>query len=236
MTGIMDKIWELQTVLSALAGKQHALANKPEAYAVVEQELETSKREAETRRQKMEDLGKRRRKVESDLSDAQEKLKKFQGQLMQVKNQDQYAAAWREIDMARKLVKELEDADLALMAEIEELESALATIEGAQGEIQQRHDEQYEIWQSSLGDLKSEVAEIRERAAALEKLIPENLRRQFHQILRHRQGVAVARVVGTACGECRVHVRPASLQRIQRGEVVVCDGCSRFYYIDKVAS
>lgn len=236
MTGIMDKIWELQTVLSGLAGKEHALANKPEAYASVEKELVASKSDAETRRQRIEELGKQRRKVEGDLSDAQEKLKKFQGQLMQVKNQDQYAAAWREIDMARKLVKELEDADLALMGEAEELEGALAAIEQAQGEIQSRHDEQYEIWQSSLGGLRDEVAAIRERAAHLEKQIPENLRRQFHQILRHRQGVAVARVVGTACGECRVHVRPASLQRIQRGEVVVCDGCSRFYYIDKVAS
>lgn len=232
----MDKIWELQTVLTSLGEKEHALANKPPAYAEAEKELETSRREIATRRQRIEELERQRRKADNELSDAQEKLKKFQGQLMQVKNQEQYAAAWKEIDMARKVVKDLEDTDLGIMGELEELQKKVAELEEAQVALQARHDEQYEAWQSSLGGLKQEADAIRQRAADLEKQIPDPLRRQFHQIFRNRQGIAVARVVGEACGECRVRVRPASLQKIQRGEIVVCDGCRRFYYLEKAAS
>ena len=62
------------------------------------------------------------------------------------------------------------------------------------------------------------------------------LRRHFHQIFRLRQGVAMARVIDGACGECRVRLRAQSMQQLQRGEVVTCDGCRRFYYLEKVAS
>ena len=60
---------------------------KPEAFAAVDREYQASNEEMERLNQSLETLGKERRKVEGELSDQQELLKKYQGQLMQVKNQ-----------------------------------------------------------------------------------------------------------------------------------------------------
>ena len=106
----VEKLWELQTVLSQLADREKAMSVKPEAFAAVDREYQASNEEMERLNQSLETLGKERRRVEGELSDQQELLKKYQGQLMQVKNQQQYAAAWKEIDAARKHVKELEES------------------------------------------------------------------------------------------------------------------------------
>ena len=232
----MERLWTLQTVLSRLAEKERALNEKPAAYAAAEEELKGVEAEIAKLTGRSEDLAKKRRQLDSDLQGAQETLKKFQGAQMQVKNQQQYAAALKEIDTARKQVKEIEDADLAIMTELEEIETKLGEARAREASVREAHDREYAAWQSSLGDLKREAEETRQSAAQAEEGIPENLRRQFHQIFRHRQGVAMARVVDGACSECRVRLRAQSLQQLQRGEVVTCDGCRRFYYLEKVAS
>ncbi|HVR41986.1 MAG TPA: hypothetical protein VMS56_00965 [Thermoanaerobaculia bacterium] len=236
MTQIVERLWELQTVLSQLAETERALSAKPEAYAEVERELREAETEIERLAARAEELGKQRRKLEVDLQDAQETLKKFQGTLMQVKNQQQYSAAWKEIETARKRVRDLEDGALSVMTELEEAQEALSSRQQTASGTRERHDREYEAWQSSLGDLREKAEKIRIRASDVESGIPDALRRQFHQILKQRQGVAMARVVGEACGECRVRLRAQSIQQLRRGEVVTCDGCRRFYYLEKVAS
>lgn len=236
MRQIVERLWTLQTVLSRLAEKERALNEKPEAYAAAEQELKSVEAEIAKLTQRSEELGKKRRQLDSELQGAQETLRKFQGAQMQVKNQQQYAAALKEIDTARKQVKDIEEADLAIMTELDEIEKQLAEARTREASLRAEHDREYAAWQSSLGDLKREAEETRQRAAEAEEAIPENIRRQFHQIFRNRQGVAMARVVDGACGECRVRLRAQSLQQLQRGEVVMCDGCRRFYYLEKVAS
>jgi predicted nucleic acid-binding Zn-ribbon protein len=118
----VEKLWELQTVLTALAEREKQLNSKPESFAAVDREWQTVNADMEKLQQQIDALGKERRRVDGELSDQQELLKKYQGQLMQVKNQQQYAAAWKEIDATRKHVKELEDADLKAMGEVESLQ------------------------------------------------------------------------------------------------------------------
>src|SRR4051794_40630810 len=140
----------------------------------------------------IETSSKERRRVDGELADQQELLKKYQGQLMQVKNQQQYAAAWKEIDATRKHVKELEEATLKQMGEIDGLQKQVDDRRDNHGELKSRYDEAYEAWQHSLGDLRGESEKLRARAAAIEKTIPERLRQEFHKIFKSRQNIAVA--------------------------------------------
>src|SRR5262249_39086402 len=113
----VEKLWELQTVLSQLGDREKQLTSKPESFAAVDREWQQANDEMTRLQQSIDQVSRERRRVEGELSDQQEILKKYQGNLMQVKNQQQYAAAWKEIDATRKQVKELEDADLKMMGE-----------------------------------------------------------------------------------------------------------------------
>ena len=236
MNDDVEKLWELQTVMSQLADREKQLTIKPESFAAVDREWQSANAEVTKLEESLEGLQKERRRVEGELSDQQEILKKYQGQLMQVKNQQQYAAAWKEIDATRKHVKELEDSLLKNMTDIEAVQSQLDARGAAHTDLKSRYDTAHDSWQHSLSDLRAEVETLKERAAKIEEGIREPLRREFHRIFKQRQGVAVAAAVNDSCSACRTRIRPAVAQQLRRGELVHCEGCHRILYLERTQS
>ncbi len=232
----VDQLWELQTILSALNERERLMGVKPESFAVLDREYESANDEMTRLQTQLDQLGKERRRVDGELSDQQELLKKYQGQLMQVKNQQQYAAAWKEIDATRKHVKELEESVLKNMTEADGFQSQLDERKGSHSDLQSRHDAAHAEWQHSLGDLKQEAEELKKKAEQVESRIPPRLLAEFQKIYRQRQQIAVSRVASDTCSSCRTRVRPAVAQQLKRGELVHCEGCHRILYLERPTS
>jgi uncharacterized protein len=232
----VDKLWELQIVLSQLGEREKQMAVKPEAFAAVDAEYTTANEEMNQINGNLEQISRERRRVDGELSDQQELLKKYQGQLMQVKNQQQYAAAWKEIDATRKHVKELEDSVLKSMSEAEVVQKQLDERRAGFDDLKSRYDTAHDAWQSSLGDLRGAIEKLRARQEKIESRLPEQSRREFWRIAKQRGGIAVARIIGDTCSACRTRVRPALSQQLKRGELVHCEGCYRILYMERPAS
>ncbi len=232
----VEKLWELQTLLSQLGEREKQMAVKPEAFAAIDDEFQGANQEMTRLAESIEQMAKERRRVDGELTDQQELLKKYQGQLMQVKNQQQYAAAWKEIDAARKHVKDLEDSSLKIMGEAEEVQKKLDERKAGHDELEARFDKAHEEWQASLSDLRKESQGLRKRADGIEAALPERLRNEFQKILRQRHGIAVAQIVNDSCSACRTRVRPALMQQLMRNEFVYCEGCHRILYLEKTTS
>lgn len=231
-----DKLWELQQVMSQLADAERQMSVKPESFAAVDREYQSANEEMTRLSESLETIAKERRKVDGELSDQQEQLKKYQGTLMQVKNQQQYAAAWKEIDAARKHVKDLEDSVLKSMSESEGLQKQLDEKKAGFDDLKARYDAAHAEWQSSLGDLRGTAEGLRKRASAIEATIPERLRAEFQKVYKQRNGVAVALVTNDTCSGCRSRIRPALHQQLKRGDLVRCESCSRILYMERPAS
>src|SRR5438309_3377806 len=191
----VEKLWELQGVLTQLGDREKQLTSKPESFAAVDREWQQANDQMTRLQQTIEQRSKERRRVDGELGEQQEILKKYQGQLMQVKNQQQYAAAWKEIDSTRKHVKELEDSTLKTMSEIESLQKDLDERRAGSTELKSRWDAAHDAWQHSLGDLRVEVEQLKARVSSIESALNERLKRDFYRIFKQRQNVAVARVV-----------------------------------------
>ncbi len=232
----VEKLWELQTVFTALNEREKQMAVKPESFAAVDREYQSVNEEVTRLQQQLDTLTKERRRVDGELSDQQELLRKYQGQLMQVKNQQQYAAAWKEIDATRKHVKELEESVLKNMTEAEALQKQLDERSEGHSALQARYDAAHAEWQHSLGDLRKESEKLRAKATQIESTIPERLKNEFHKIYRQRQQVGVSRVAIDTCSSCRTRVRPAVAQQLKRGELVLCEGCHRILYLERPTS
>jgi predicted nucleic acid-binding Zn-ribbon protein len=232
----VEKLWELQSLYTALNDREKQMGVKPESFAALDREYQSANDEMTRLQGQLESLAKERRRVDGELSDQQELLKKYQGQLMQVKNQQQYAAAWKEIDATRKQVKELEESVLKNMTEADGLQGQLDARQGSHTDLQSRHDAAHAEWQHSLGDLKKEAEGLKKKIVQVEATVPERLRNEFLKIYRQRQQVAVTRVVNDTCSSCRTRVRPAVAQQLKRGEFVHCEGCHRILYLERPTS
>lgn len=236
MSAVVERLWELQSVLSELRDKDTRLNEKPESFAAIDLEFTQASDEMSRLTARLDELARERRNAEGELQDQQEVLKKCQGQLMQVKNQQQYAAAWKEIDNARRYAKELEENLLKHMSDSDETQSRLDERKEGFDELKERHDLAYEEWQHSLSDLRGEIDQVRSRVSGIEKGVEAKVLNEFHRIFKQRQGMAVARVENHACGACRVRVRPQADQQLRRGELTFCEGCRRILYLEAVTS
>ena len=236
MNSDVEKLWQLQTVLTQLGEREKQLTSKPESFAEIDRQWQSANEEMNRLQQSIDSLSRERRRVDGELSDQQEILKKYQGQLMQVKNQQQYAAAWKEIDASRKQVKELEDAALKSMTEVEELQKDLDERRAGSSDLQARWQEAHDAWQHSLGDLRAEAEQLRQRVTSIETSLPDRLKREFYRILKQRQNVAMAVVASDSCSACRTRIRPALMQQLKRGELVYCEGCRRILYLERPES
>lgn len=236
MNSDVEKLWELQTLLTQLGDRERQLTSKPESFAVIDDEWQGANEEMNRLQQSIEGVSRERRRVDGELAEQQDILKKYQGQLMQVKNQQQYAAAWKEIDATRKQVKELEDAALKTMSEIEGLQKELDDRRAGSSDLQSRWEAAHAAWQHSLGDLRAEVEQLKQRVASVESSLPERLRQEFYRIFKQRQSVAVAVVASDSCSACRTRIRPALMQQLKRGELVFCEGCRRILYLERPTS
>jgi uncharacterized protein len=236
LNDVNDRLWQLQQEMSQLQDLERRLATPPAGFSALDAKYQALTEQVSRLSARKEELNEQRRQLDSELADEQERLRKFQAQLMQVKNQQQYAAAWKEIDTARKRAKELEDQTLERMTLIEELEQKLAELGEELAPIETERNAEYETWQASLGGIREEAATLREAISRTESGLPPALVREFQSIFTQRQGMAMARVEAESCGACRVRVRPQVLQQLKRGELTRCEACRRIYYLERSAS
>jgi predicted nucleic acid-binding Zn-ribbon protein len=232
----VDKLWDLQQVVSQLFDREKQLNIKPESFAAIDREFQSANEETQRLEESLERISEERRRVDGELQDQQELLKKYQGQLMQVKNQQQYAAAWKEIDATRKQVKELEDAVLQNMAEADAVQKQLDDRRSGFDDLKTRYDAAHAEWQSSLGELRGEIEQLRKKQGQIESGLQPNVQREFQRVARQRHGVAVVKTAGDTCTGCHTRIRPALAQQLKRGELVTCEGCSRILYLERSES
>jgi hypothetical protein len=151
---------------------------------------------------------------------------------MSSKKQDEYTAAIREADAARKQISNLETQTLEQMEILEQSEAALnervqeiATLNSDREARLKAFDELTRLQGERL------VASRGERERLL-KALPQSMSSLYMRIsARIRDGVAVAEARNGACMACFMALRPQAMAQVRRGEeVVTCDNCNRILY------
>jgi hypothetical protein len=201
--------------------------------------LETLKEAVKQEKKALDDTLKAHKLLDLELKGHDEKVKKYQGQLYEVKTNKEYTALKEEIDRAREEIRKTEEQVLVLMIREDELK-------GAQG----RRSSEVAEAEKSAKSVEAEVkAETEACAGEREKLmakrteqaggLPASLLRKYEQIRKMRGGLPLAKVVeapgrGEAlCAACNITVRPQLIVEIMKQEgLVSCESCGRILFLD----
>ena len=188
-------------------------------------------------------------KIEEQVTEHEEELKEvhkkeeewklelehFQRQKGTVTNEREFTAVISEIDYATKALeeaaarrRELDDANSALAAEIEERRNARPEEESA-------HKDVVEAWENRKKELMAQVHALVSEAKVLEAdVVPKN-RARFMRLLESKKGTAVAAVVEGSCSLCHFALRPHLQQRVRRcEEIISCETCHRILYVEEM--
>ncbi len=182
-------------------------------------------------REKVELLEKERRKKEGHLNLEQEKIKRTEGRMFEVKTNKEYQALLSEIETIKEATSREEEEILQVLEEIDELRKNLAKrekemtanlekIEAESKVIEEKMAHDDRLWEKQM-----------ERRETLSKQLASELYKLYNMLKEKRQGVGVVSVKHETCQGCFVNIPPQMYIEVQKNITLIrCPNCNRILY------
>lgn len=231
----IEKLFRLQECMDRLRTLREERERMPPEIAGLHSELATHTGAIADLEEGIGTAETERRELGRALDEANDRLARFQTQLMEVRTNKEYSAVLNEIDAARKEVLALEDRALAVDGTLEEDRADLARRRETLPAEEEAFESKATEWRAHQKRCDEEIATLEEKSQTLGEGVPKRLRRHFDRLLSRRDGTAVVRVVGPFCPGCNVRLRPALVQQLRTRsahEMMTCESCQRILYCD----
>lgn len=232
MKAELEKLIALQNLDTTIRRLEKELVAIPQRRAEIENEFDQRAFQIRGLENQRDEARHNRSRLENEAIDQRSRAERAERNLMSSKKQEEYTAAIREADAARKQISTLETQILEQMESLEKAEAALqeradeiATLNSDRESRLKAFDEETQRQSEQL------IVARRDREQVFANL-PKAMSTMYSRIsARIRDGVAVAEARNRSCTACFMSLRPQVMAEIRRGEdIITCDNCGRILF------
>jgi len=189
------------------------------------------KERIQTEKEKIESLEKERRRKEGHLNLEQEKIKRAEGRMFEVKTNKEYQALLSEIEAIKEANSREEEEILQVMDEIDELKKDLSRREREMSITMEKIEAEKRKIQEGMAQGEAVLKKQLERRDVLSKQIESKLFKLYNTLKEKRQGIGVVSVKQETCQGCFVNVPPQMFIEVQKNNSLIrCPNCNRILY------
>jgi len=219
----------LDTTIRKLEKDQQAI---PERRAEIEREFDQRAFEIRALENRCDEAKHTRARLENEVVEQRGRAERAERNLMSSKKQDEYTAAIREADAARKQISALETQILEQLETLEQAEAALKERADEIASLNSDRDARLKGFDDETGTIGDRLTIARKEREEVFANLPKAMSGMYARIkARIRDGVAVAEARNRSCTACFMSLRPQVMAEIRRGEeVLTCDNCGRILY------
>ena len=219
----------LDTSIRKLETEQQAI---PERRAEIEREFDQRAFEIRALESRRDEAKHTRARLENEVVEQRGRAERAERNLMSSKKQDEYTAAIREADSARKQISALETQILEQLETLEQAEAALKERAAEIASLNSDREARLKAFDDETGTIGDRLATARKEREEVFANLPKQMSGMYTRIkTRIRDGVAVAEARNRSCSACFMSLRPQVMAEIRRGEeVLTCDNCGRILY------
>jgi predicted nucleic acid-binding Zn-ribbon protein len=228
----LQQLVALQNLDISLRRLQAELEALPQRRAEIEKEFDQRAfdiRALETRR---DDARHERVRLEAEIAEQRTRAERADRNLMSSKKQDEYTAAIREADAARKQISAFETQ---ILEQMEIFDQSQVSLKERASEIVSLNSDREERLRVFDEETRAQAALLETRRVERERVfnaLPKTMSALYTRIsARIRDRIAMAEARNGACAACFMALRPQVMAQVRRGEeVVTCDNCNRILY------
>ena len=234
MKAELAQLIALQKTDTNIRRLQTEIESIPERRAEIEKEFDQRAFEIRGLEQKRDDAFHERARVEKEIFEQKQRAERADRNLMAAKKPDEYTAAIREADAARKQISAFETQVLEQMEAFESAEKELNERAPEVEKLREDMQARFVQFDEQVARQQKELAEERAERERLVKELPKQMSALYNRIsARIRDGIAVAEARNGACTACFMALRPQIMADVRRGnEVITCDNCNRILYYE----
>ena len=233
MKAELQKLIALQNLDTTIRKLEKEQKATPERRAEIEKEFDQRAFEIRVLENSRDEAKHTRARLENEVMEQKGRVERAERNLMSSKKPDEYTAAIREADAARKQISALETQILEQMEQLEKAETSLN--ERADEIVTMNSDRETKLkaFDEETGTIGERLAAARKEREEVFASLPKPMSALYSRIgARIRDGVAVAEARNRSCSACFMSLRPQVMAEVRRGEdIITCDNCGRILYV-----
>jgi len=222
----------LQNADTNIRRLQTEIESIPDRRAEIEKEFDQRAFEIRAMEERRDNARHERTRVEAEIFEQKQRAERADRNLMAAKKPDEYTAAIREADAARKQISALETQVLEQMEISDQAEKELAERAPEVEKLRVEMEASFKAFDEQAKDQQKQLEQARVDRERLTRELPKATGALYNRITKRiRDGVAMAEARNGACTACYMALRPQIMSEVRRGdEVITCDNCNRILY------
>jgi predicted nucleic acid-binding Zn-ribbon protein len=227
----LQLLWKLQTVEQQIEEAQRKQVAYPLELEKLHALLTAQEEQQEEERRRIEELEKGRIEMEGELELENERIKRSQLKLLEIKTNKEYQALLKEIEAGKEHNGQREEEIIRMLDEIDQLKTDYATSR------ERVHKEKEEI-EKEAAQVKEQMVKVEQDIdhwqQTREEILKEtdaDLLKRYTALKEKRNGIAIVLVKNEGCQGCFVNIPPQMYNEVQKNkEIILCPNCHRILY------
>ena len=171
--------------------------------------------------------------LQQGLLKERDNVTRVEARLPEIQTQKEYVAVLKEIDVAKKANKDVEEQMQAKQQEVSTLEEDLQEKETELAAIQEKSEARGAELQQLLAESEEVLLKRTQTRESVAAELPVSLLRKYHTLFKRRGGLALALASHGACLGCNMQLPPQQYNKLlQVAEIQTCPHCNRILYVE----
>lgn len=232
MKAELEKLIALQKLDTTIRKLEKELEAIPQRRAEIEREFDQRAFEIKALESRRDEAKHTRARLENEVVEQRTRAERAERNLMSSKKQDEYTAAIREADAARKQISTLETQILEQMESLDKAEASLNERADEIATLNSDREARLKAFDEETQQQSEQLVAARSERDQVFANLPKAMSAMYSRIsARIRDGVAVAEARNRSCTACFMTLRPQVMAEVRRGEeIITCDNCGRILY------
>ena len=225
---LLIKLQECDSQLVKLSAKKKKL---PENIDKLDKEFNVFKEGIEKNKKKYDELKSRHVESENKIKRLNEGIVKTKERMLEVKNNKEYQAMLKEIEIAESSRGDIETEIISILEELDKLSVLVKQDEETFKQSKNKYEQERKIIEDDLNSIDSDSVDWEKKRIDLQKNVSDDLLAQYEKIKKRSHGVGVISVWKAVCNGCHMNIPPQLYNELQKSdELHSCPNCNRIIY------